>query len=618
MKQRYRIFILILLDILLINIAIIFAYLLRFDGRINANYFPIYLNTFWIVTLIKLSMFYYFGLYKSLWRYASVNELTSIVMATAMGNMASIAYIYLTQAPLFAQFALPVPRSIYVIAWLLDILFIGGMRFGYRVTRHWNIREIWRTSHKKRCLIIGAGDAAAAVIREMKNHDEINSIPVAVIDDDPVKHGRKINGVSVVGTRSSIPDIVLRKNIDEIIIAIPSMSKKDRREMIEICEKTGAGIKILPGMYELIEGNVSINQLRSVQIEDLLGREPIQLDMEQISQYLKDAVVLVTGGGGSIGSELCRQIAGFAPKRLLILDIYENNAYDIQNELRRSHPELQLQVLIASIRDQERIGSIFKQYKPHIVFHAAAHKHVPLMEDSPMEAIKNNVFGTCNIVQAAHKYKVKKFVQISTDKAVNPTNVMGATKRMCEMIVQTYARQSKTEFVAVRFGNVLGSNGSVIPLFKKQIAAGGPITVTHPDIIRYFMTIPEAVQLVIQAGGMAKGGEIFVLDMGEPVKIDKLARDLIRLSGLEPDVDIHIEYSGLRPGEKLYEELLMAEEGLANTTHDKIFVANPMELSIEALEGKLKRLESILDKDRVAIIQALKEVVPTYTGEGHK
>ncbi|NLJ88817.1 MAG: polysaccharide biosynthesis protein [Epulopiscium sp.] len=612
MKQHYRAWVLVLIDIVLINLSIIFAYLLRFGGYFHPGYFAIYKNMAITVTGIKIVIFYYLGLYKSLWKYASINELLSIVAATAMGNAAVLAYTYLTQVPNFQEATLPVPRAIYIIAWLLDIMFIGGIRFAYRVVRHWSIKGMWQPAHKKRALIVGAGDAGAMVIREMHNHEELGMYPVAVIDDDDLKYGKKINNVPVVGTRYRIEEIVKRKNIDIIIIAIPSINKNDRREIIEICNRTGVEVKILPGVYEFIEGNISINHLRSVEIEDLLGRDPIELDVKQISGYLKDSVVLVTGGGGSIGSELCRQIAAFKPNKLLILDIYENNAYDIQNELLRKYPNLDLITIIASIRDKERIEDIFNEYKPQIVFHAAAHKHVPLMEHNPMEAIKNNVFGTLNIVQAADKYKVRRFVQISTDKAVNPTNVMGASKRLCEMMIQAYNRYSKTEFVAVRFGNVLGSNGSVIPLFKKQIEKGGPVTVTHPDVIRYFMTIPEAVQLVIQAGGMAKGGEIFVLDMGEPVKIDKLARDLISLSGLEPDEDIKIVYTGLRPGEKLYEELLMEEEGLTETIHDKIHIAKPMDLTMEELNEKLDTLSKACYSTKHEVIKAIKATVPTY------
>ncbi|NLK22340.1 MAG: polysaccharide biosynthesis protein [Epulopiscium sp.] len=612
MKQRYRAWVLLLIDIVLINLSIIFAYLLRFDGQLHPNYFPIYRNMALIFTAIKIGVFYYFGLYKSLWKYASINELVSVVIATAIGNVSVIAYGYFMQPAFIQQVLLPVPRSIYVITWLLDVLFIGGTRFAYRVLKHWNVKEIWRSSHKKRALIIGAGDAGAMVIKEMNNHEELGMIPIGVIDDDETKYGKKINGVPILGTRYRVEEVVIQKSIDIIIIAAPSMPKKERRDIIEICDRTGAEIKILPGVYELIEGKIGISQLRPVQIEDLLGRDTIQLNIEEISGYINNKTVLVTGGGGSIGSELCRQIVTFSPIRLLILDIYENNAYDIQNELKRKYPQLNLETIIASIRDKNRINDIFDKYKPEVVFHAAAHKHVPLMEDSPMEAIKNNVFGTLNLVQAANYYGVKRFVQISTDKAVNPTNVMGASKRLCEMIIQTYNKHSKTEFVAVRFGNVLGSNGSVIPLFKKQIKEGGPVTVTHPDIIRYFMTIPEAVQLVIEAGGMAKGGEIFVLDMGEPVKIDKLARDLIRLSGFEPDEDIKIKYTGLRPGEKLFEELLMAEEGLSDTRHEKIHIAKPIDIDMDLLEDKLDRLKQAVEGSNTDVFKAIKETVPTY------
>jgi FlaA1/EpsC-like NDP-sugar epimerase len=433
-----------------------------------------------------------------------------------------------------------------------------------------------------------------------------------LIDDDKLKHGMKVMGIKVYGGKGKIAETALRLSIDEIILAIPSAPKMIQADILNECKKTKCKLQIVPSIYKLINEEISIKDIRDVQIEDLLGREPVKLGIENICGYISNQVVLITGGGGSIGSELCRQIARFQPKQLLILDIYENNAYDLQQELKRKHPELNFKVLIASVRDRARLESIFSTYHPDVVFHAAAHKHVPLMEENPAEAIKNNVFGTLNTAECADKYGARRFVMISTDKAVNPTNIMGATKRIAEMIIQGMDKQSKTEYVAVRFGNVLGSNGSVIPLFKKQIADGGPVTVTHPEINRYFMIIPEAVQLVLEAGSMAKGGEIFVLDMGQPVKIADLARDLIRLSGLEPGVDIEIKYTGLRPGEKLYEELLMAEEGLSATGHEKIHIGKPMDIDMNELKRDLEKLRFKITGPTSELIEYVKDLVPTY------
>jgi len=465
---------------------------------------------------------------------------------------------------------------------------------------------------RKRVLVIGGGKAGSIMIKEMYSNPQIHKYPVGVIDDDPEKYKRKINGVPILGTRDDIGRIVKEKKIDEVLIAMPAASKAEIKQIVDICKKLKCSLKTLPGVYELIDGRVDIKKIRDIEIEDLLGRDPIKVDLQEISGYLTNEVVLVTGGGGSIGSELCRQIAGFSPKKLIIFDIYENSIYDVQQELKRKHGNsLNLEVIIGSVRDKNRLEQIFKTYKPTVIFHAAAHKHVPLMETSPMEAIKNNVFGTMNVAECADKLGAKRFVLISTDKAVNPTNIMGATKRIAEIIVQAINRKSKTEFVAVRFGNVLGSNGSVIPLFRKQILEGGPVTVTDPEIIRYFMTIPEAVQLVIQAGAMAEGGEIFVLDMGDPVKIADLARDLIKLSGFEPDVDIKIEYTGLRPGEKLYEELLMAEEGLQETKHEKIFIGKPVVSELEHIKKEIEMLKVILVGDQTELVEAIvKKLVP--------
>ncbi|MEQ8154566.1 MAG: nucleoside-diphosphate sugar epimerase/dehydratase, partial [Clostridiaceae bacterium] len=489
-----------------------------------------------------------------------------------------------------------------------------GYRILYRVYRRYMLYAPYKyASDQKRVMIIGAGSAGAMILNEIFSRRELKYNPTVLVDDDRNKLGKRISGVTVEGDREDIPRLVKEKEIDLIIIAIPSIDEENKIDIINICKKTGCKIQIVPGIYEILKGDATISKIKDVEVEDLLGREPIKLDNKGIRDYLSGKTVLVTGGGGSIGSELCRQIANYHPKRLIIFDIYENNAYDIQNELRYNHPKLNLKVLIGSVRDEERLDEIFREYAPDVVFHAAAHKHVPLMEDSPKEAIKNNVFGTYNLALAAHKYGVSRFVLISTDKAVNPTNIMGATKRLCEMIVQAMDKKSKTEFVAVRFGNVLGSNGSVIPLFKKQIANGGPVTVTHKNITRFFMLIPEAAQLVLQAGAFAKGGEIFVLDMGKPVKIYDLACDLIRLSGLEPGRDIKIKVTGLRPGEKLYEELLMSEEGLTNTGHNKIFIGKPTFEDMESLNKKLNDLSKMLQENNLdKLKEKMKEVVPTY------
>jgi len=471
-----------------------------------------------------------------------------------------------------------------------------------------------RAKGKIRAMIVGAGNAGAAIIREIQTSDKISYIPVCVIDDDEGKTGRDIMGVKIVGTTAEIKKYAELYAVDEILIAIPSATKADIKRIYEICKTTHCKVKTLPGIYQIVNGEATMAAFREVRITDLLGREQIKVNLDEIMGYIEGQTVLVTGGGGSIGSELCRQIATHNPKKLIILDIYENNAYDIEQELKRRHPELNMLALIASIRDAGKMADVFEKYRPDIVFNAAAHKHVPLMETSPNEAVKNNVFGTLNVARCADEYGVKTFVQISTDKAVNPTNIMGATKRICEMIIQTIGRNSKhTNFVAVRFGNVLGSNGSVIPLFEKQIAEGGPVTVTHKDIIRYFMTIPEAVSLVLQAGAYAKGGQIFVLDMGEPVKIYDLACNLIRLSGLEPGVDIEIKCTGLRPGEKLYEERLMDEEGMQTTPNGLISIANPIKLDEDFLWSKLKELYSAAYAETPDMKKLVSELVTTYT-----
>ena len=461
-------------------------------------------------------------------------------------------------------------------------------------------------------MVIGAGEAGRALIAEFASSTYIKDNVVCVIDDNPIKKRKLLHGVPIVGGREAIPEAVQQYHISKIIYAIPSAAPSERKAILDICSTTGCKVQVLPGTYQLINGEISVSKLREVDPQDLLGRDPIQVDMNEIYAYISGKVIMVTGGGGSIGSELCRQIARANPKQLIVFDIYENNAYDIQMELQRKYPELDLVVLVGSVRNTARVDYVMEKYHPEMVFHAAAHKHVPLMEDSPNEAIKNNVFGTYKMAKAADKYGVKRFVLISTDKAVNPTNIMGASKRLCEMVVQMMNRESKTEFVAVRFGNVLGSNGSVIPLFKKQIEAGGPVTVTHPDIIRYFMTIPEAVSLVLQAGYYAKGGEIFILDMGEPVKIDTMARNLIRLSGYEPDIDIKVEYTGLRPGEKLYEELLMQEEGLQDTANKLIHIGKPIEMDDELFKKQLARLDAAYRVEAENMKDIVAEIVPTY------
>ena len=495
-------------------------------------------------------------------------------------------------------------------------MLVGGARFGYRFLRLYATRHhlLGRGEHiESRVMIIGAGSAGEKILRETLVTPKINKEVVCFIDDDLSKKGRRIHNVPVVGGRNEILQQAEKYHVDEIYIALPSIDDKEVSEILNICKETKCKLKKLPGIYQFLNDEITLEKLKNVEVQDLLGRDPVQVNLKEIMGYVKDKVVMVTGGGGSIGSELCRQIAASNPKQLIIVDIYENNAYDIQLELQRKYPKLNLETMIASVRDQNKINDLFAYYKPDIVYHAAAHKHVPLMEVSPGEAIKNNIFGTKNIAELAHKYEVSRFVLISTDKAVNPTNIMGATKRATEMIIQTMNESSKTEFVAVRFGNVLGSNGSVIPLFKKQIEEGGPITVTHPEIIRYFMTIPEAAQLVLQAGAYAKGGEIFVLDMGKPVKIYDLAENLIRLSGYTPNSDIKIEITGLRPGEKLYEELLMNNDNLTKTAHNKIFIDKPETISLNKI---IKQIDDLLFVAKIGnknmLKDKLKEIVPTY------
>lgn len=558
-----------------------------------------------IYMLIHTVSFKLFKCYSSLWRYAGEEELVSILSAC----LVYVIPVYIAHRLIGIDYSI----LFYIVSTILIIGYTGGLRLVYRTGRRFKTRMVV-SQDSQRVLVVGAGSAGQMIINELKENPQLKKVPVGIIDDDINKIGRVIHNVKILGNTSQVKEIVEKENVDEIILAMANVDKARKSEIINICKETKCKLKTIPGIYEIIDGKVDIKKIRDVDIEDLLGRESIKVNMEEMSGYIEERTVLVTGGGGSIGSELCRQIASFNPKHLIIVDNYENNAYAIQQELIRKYEgKLNLSTIIASIREYKRMDEIFNKYKPDVVFHAAAHKHVPLMENSPSEAIKNNIFGTLNVARLSDIYKVKRMVLISTDKAVNPTNIMGATKRAAEMIIQTINKNSKTEFVAVRFGNVLGSNGSVIPLFKKQIAEGGPVTITHPDIIRYFMTIPEAVQLVLQAGAMAKGGEIFILDMGEPVKIVDLANNLIRLSGFEPGVDIKIEYSGLRAGEKLYEELLMSEEGLTKTANSKIFIGKPVEFDSKKVMYHLEMLKKIVDNEDVELIDSvMRAFVTTY------
>ena len=601
----HRRIVLIIFDIMTVCVSSIIPLWLRF---IDEETIPdVYIGSAWdfllINIVITLIVFYLFKLYQSLWAFAGPTEAQNIVAACFLCAVLNYGGMKLLR--------FPIPRSYFFMYALVLTAITTFGRFSYRF-----IRSIKHKAQNKKnaskVMVIGAGEAGNTVIKELVNSTYCTMSVKCIIDDNSNKWGQFIQGIKIVGGRDKIIESAAFYGIDEIIIAIPSANRATMRELVEICKETNCKLRTLPGIYQLVNGEVNVSKLRDVDVEDLLGRDPIKVDMESIYNYVKGKIILVTGGGGSIGSELCRQIAGHDPKQLIIVDIYENNAYDIQQELKYKYPELDLVVLIASVRNTNRMNDIMEKYHPDIIYHAAAHKHVPLMEDSPNEAIKNNVFGTWKTAQAAVQYGVKKFVMISTDKAVNPTNIMGASKRICEMIIQTYNRHYDTEFVAVRFGNVLGSNGSVIPLFKRQIMAGGPVTVTHPDIIRYFMTIPEAVSLVLQAGVYAKGGEIFVLDMGEPVKILDLAKNLIRLSGYKVDEDIKIEFTGLRPGEKLYEELLMNEEGLTDTENKLIHIGKPIEFDEVKFYVQLYNLEKAVDMECEDVRPMIQEIVPTY------
>lgn len=595
----------VILDILVILAAEFLSLWIRYEfsfRSIERIYMDNAITYTPINVLCTIAVFYIFHLYTSLWKYASVAELSNVVFATVTASILQIIGM--------TAMDLQMPRSYWMLYMMILLIATSGIRFFYRFVRYF--RNMLNPKKLDNVMIIGAGDAGAAVLKEIHLSKKYARNVCCMIDDNPAKQGRYIQGCPVIGGRDKIQEAVEKYAIGKIIIAMPAAKKSEVKEIIEICKTTKCELSILPGTYQIINGDVSLSQLRNVEIEDLLGRDPIKVNLDEILGYVQGKVVMITGGGGSIGSELSRQIASHNPKRLILVDIYENNVYDIQLELKRKYPNLDLVVLIASVRNTERINKIFETYRPQIVYHAAAHKHVPLMEGSPNEAIKNNVFGTYKTALAAGRNGVEKFVLISTDKAVNPTNIMGASKRMCEMIVQTLNNQFKTEFVAVRFGNVLGSNGSVIPLFKRQIAEGGPVTVTHPDIIRYFMTIPEAVSLVLQAGAYAKGGEIFILDMGEPMKILDLAKNLIQLSGYTVDEDIKIEFTGLRPGEKLYEELLMAEEGMKDTENKMIHIGHPIEFDEELFMKQLAELKEACYHESDRIKELVAEVVPTY------
>lgn len=612
MRKRLNLSLMFLLDALIIFISIFTAYYLRFGRNLTYSYVEVFLYMVPFVIAGKIAVLYFFGFYRNMWKYAGIYELINLFIALSISNGIVIIAIYMGR--------LMVPRSIYVMTLFIEIFLFGISRFSPKIFRRISINDIaffFSKGKFRKVMIVGAGEAGSILIQEYLDNPRMRIKPICLIDDDAGKQGMYISGIPVVGNRKDIAACAAEYSIDEIIIAIPSAKASDIRSIIEECRKTGCGLKILPGIGELHElkddvREVLVRKIRSVDVNDLLGRDRVKLDETEVSSYIKGKTVLITGAGGSIGSELSRQVARYNPLKMILLDINENNLYSLEDELNYSYPDVDKCFVIASVQDKDRIDGIFGEYLPQVVFHSAAHKHVPLMEYSPGEAIKNNVFGTLNVVRASENYGAEKFILISSDKAVNPANVMGATKRICEMMVQAYNSVSKTDFAAVRFGNVLGSSGSVIPLFKKQIERGGPVTVTHPDIIRYFMTVTEAVQLVLQSAAMAKGGEIFVLDMGEPVKIDKLARDLIRLSGFEPDRDIEIKYTGLRPGEKLYEELLITELNVDKTCKEKIFVEKPLKHDLSRLINDIIELEHVVNGDIGQIKLALKKIVPTY------
>lgn len=633
-------------DILILNLAYFLALYFRFDlnfSEIPQEYLLAFKKYTLINTIITIFIYSRFKMYKMILEYASYTELINITWASILSFISHII--------LMTSFVEKMPFSYYLFGFMIQYVLTVSSRFAKRMLIYMSYKQKKDNEKYKKAIIIGAGSAGQTLKRDINNsnkNEQTNVLVTGFIDDDRSKTNQYIDGTKVLGGRENIKDVVSKEGIDLILVAIPSAPEEDKRQILRICNYTGCEVKVLPGIYQMVSGKITMSTMKDVQIEDLLGREPVKIFSNETFEYLNDQVVLVTGGGGSIGSELCRQIAQYGPKLLIIFDIYENNAYEIEQELKRNHKDLNFITLIGSVRDYLRVEKVFEEYKPDIVFHAAAHKHVPLMEVSPVEAIKNNVRGTYNVALLSLIHNTKRFVLISTDKAVNPTSVMGATKRVCEKIIQGLndvktsgnyeslakinvqdgdrnliinpaeklaGKAHRTEFVAVRFGNVLGSNGSVIPLFKKQIAAGGPVTVTHPDIIRYFMTIKEAVKLVLQAGSMAEGGEIFVLDMGDPVKIDDLARQLIRLSGYQPDIDMPIVYTGLRPGEKLYEERLMDEEALVDTKIEGISVGRPLEFSREGFFGTLDKIINQEHIDELDIINTINELISTFIGK---
>ncbi|MDU7453370.1 nucleoside-diphosphate sugar epimerase/dehydratase [Clostridium saudiense] len=610
-EKRLRGILLAIADIILINVAYMISFYIRLGYVYDEIYNDIYVKYLPLILITYIGMLALFKMYRSIWKIAGIDEVISGVTACFI---AGILNFVISE---FMPFR--IPRVVTILSCFFIMVFVLGVRLSYRFIRRISIYGKKYIGNGEKAIIIGAGACGQLLIEEIRKDESFNYKIVGLIDDNPNKRHTYLKGIKVLGNRNDILDVVKETKATSIFLAIPSMTAEEKSDILEICKEAKAKVKIVPSFYQSIDSGIDLKKVRDVDLKDLLGREEVQLDKSGISDYLTDKIILVTGAGGSIGSELCRQIATFNPKKLLILDIYENNAYDLQNELSRNYPELNKEVIIASVRDKKRLEEIFDEFKPNVIFHAAAHKHVPLMEVNPQEAIKNNVKGTLNVAECADRYGSDKFVLISTDKAVNPTNVMGATKRLCEMIVQAINVRSKTDFVAVRFGNVLGSNGSVIPLFQKQISEGGPVTLTHKDIVRYFMLIPEAAQLVLQAGAYASGGEIFVLDMGEPVKIYDLAINLIKLSGFEPFKDIDIKITGLRPGEKLYEELLMDEEGLEETKHKKIFIGKPANFDLDKLKLEIEEINEIAIKgDLVKLRTKLKKIVPTYVNLNEK
>lgn len=604
MSYRNRMLIILVVDIIIIWVAIGVSYLFRFDGSIPSRYEE-QMQLFAVVTTLICGMtLTYFRMYKRMWQYASIGEIIELFKAIAIGMILS----YTVASLLYGE---RIPISIGTRTLEIMIILMGGSRFLWRLIR---VNRVSKAEFSNNMLVVGAGDCGALIAKEIMTSNSFKgSRLIGFVDDDTGKRNMQVVGIPVIGNRESIPDLVLMHNIHDIVIAMPSAKRSDISDMINICKLTGAKVKIIPAINDFISGRLAVQTLRNVEVEDLLGREPVKIDMQGVMGYVTDKVVLVTGAGGSIGSELSRQIASYRPSRLLLLGHGENSIYTIEMELRTTYPHVELETIIADIQDRRRIDAVFSRFKPQVVFHAAAHKHVPLMERNPSEAVKNNVFGTKNVADAADKYNAERFVMISSDKAVNPSSIMGATKRIAEMYIQSINATSETQFVAVRFGNVLGSRGSVIPRFKEQIAAGGPVTVTHPDMVRYFMTIPEAVQLVIQAGAFAKGGEIFILDMGKPVRILDLARDVIRLSGYEPDVDIEIQFSGMREGEKLFEELLTDAEATSATQHERIYIGKPSQINRAELDLQFKRFEKVLGEDHSSVKDVIEHLVPFYS-----